>query len=139
MPVSADRAISHGPHTGAKSRDSRLGALLPVRDGLSAGGKWIRTSGPREIALRSRSALALHLGSLALRRRGPDWNGRPTAEAGVPHREEIPSVPTASLRSDVFGLGTSLPTCRSAPTPAEKPGCCRRVSTGDIERIFRHA
>ena len=68
---------------------------------------------PREIALRSRSGLALHLGSLALRRRGPDWNGRPTAEAWVPHREEIPrphpSVPTASLRSDVFGLSASLP------------------------------
>ena len=36
---------------------------------------------PREIALWSKSGLALHLGSLALRRRGPDWNGRPTAEA----------------------------------------------------------
>ena len=81
---------------------------------------------PREIALRSRSGLALHLGSLALRRRGPDWNGRPTAEAWVPHREEIPrphpSVPTASLGSDVFGLGASLPTFRRAPTPAENPG-----------------
>src|ERR1700730_5990195 len=98
---------------------------------------------PREIALRSRSGLARHLGSLALRRRGPDWNGRPTAKAWVPHREEIPrshpSMPTASLRSDVFGLGASLPTCRPAPTPAEKPGRCRRVSTGDIERIFRQA
>ena len=67
----------------------------------------------REIALWSKSGLALHLGSLALRRRGPDWNGRPTAEAWAPHREEIPwphpSVPTASLRSDVFGLGAPLP------------------------------
>jgi hypothetical protein len=43
---------------------------------------------PREIALRSRSGLALHLGSLALRRRGPDWNGRPTAEAWVPLTQE---------------------------------------------------
>jgi 2-polyprenyl-6-methoxyphenol hydroxylase-like FAD-dependent oxidoreductase len=33
----------------------------------------------------------------------------------------------------------SLPTCRLAPTSAEKPGRCRRVSTGDIERIFRQA
>ena len=81
---------------------------------------------PREIALRSRSGLALHLGSRALRRRGADWNGRPTAKAWVPHREEIPrphpSVPTASLGSDVFGLGASVPTCRPAPTPVEKPG-----------------
>ena len=30
---------------------------------------------PREIVLRSTSGLALHLGSLALRRRGPDRNG----------------------------------------------------------------
>jgi len=85
----------------------------------------------REITLRSRSGLALHLGSLALRRRGPDWNGRPTAEAWVSHREEIPrphpSALTASPRSDVFGLGASLPTCRPAPTPAEKPGRCRPV------------
>jgi hypothetical protein len=98
---------------------------------------------PREIALRSRSGLALQLGSLALRRRGPDWSGRPTAEAWVPHRVEIPrphpSVPTASLGSDVFGLGASLPTFRRAPTPAEKPRRCRRVSTEDIERIFRQA
>src|ERR1700730_17164726 len=36
---------------------------------------------PREIALRSRSGLALQLRRLALRRRGPDWNGRPTAKA----------------------------------------------------------
>jgi hypothetical protein len=81
---------------------------------------------PREIALRSRWGLALHLNSLALRRRGPDWNGRPTAEAWVPHREEIPrphpSVPTASLRSDVFGLGASLLTCRPAPDPRKNPG-----------------
>ena len=98
---------------------------------------------PREIALWSRSGLALHLGSLALRRRGPDWNGPPTAEAWVSHREEIPrphpSALTASPRSDVFGLGASLPTCCPAPTRAEKPGRCRRVSTGDIERIFRQA
>jgi hypothetical protein len=98
---------------------------------------------PREIALWSKSGLALHLGSLALRRRGPDWNGRPTAEAWVSHREEIPrphpSALTASPRSDVFGLGASLPTCRPAPTPAEKPGRCRRASTGDIERILRQA
>src|SRR5580692_9502964 len=61
---------------------------------------------PREIALWSKSGLALHLGSLALRRRGPDWNGRPTAEAWVSHREEIPrphpSALTASPRRRCF-------------------------------------
>ena len=106
-------------------------------------GSGFELPAPREIALRSRSGLALHPGSLALRRRGPDWNGRPTAEAWVSHREEIPrphsSALTASPRSDVFGPGASLPTCRPAPTPAEKPGRCRRVSTGDIERILRQA
>src|SRR5580693_6964684 len=49
--------------------------------------RWAPSNGcpyrNREIALRSTSGLALHLGSLALRRRGPDWNGRPTAEAWV--------------------------------------------------------
>ena len=92
-----------------------------VRGALSNG----RPYRNREIALRSRAGLALHLRSLALRRRGPDWNGRPTAEAWVPHREEIsrphPSVPTASLRSDVFGLGASATAARP-PHPRKNPG-----------------
>jgi hypothetical protein len=55
---------------------------------------------PREIALRSRSGLALHLGSLALRRRGPDWDGRPTGEAWVPHRRLGLGVQRIAGRAD---------------------------------------
>jgi len=45
-----------------------------VRIGLSAGGRWIRTSGSAQARPTPGSALALHLGSLTLRRRDPDWN-----------------------------------------------------------------
>ena len=45
--------------------------------------------------------------------------------------------PPHPRESDVLGLGASLPTCRPAPTPAEKPGRCRRVSAGEIERNLR--
>jgi hypothetical protein len=75
---------------------------------------------PREIALRSRSGLALHLGSLAPRRRGPDWNGRPTAEAWVSHREEIPRPhPSALTASREAMFSDPVRLCR---LDARRPG-----------------
>src|SRR6516225_1714280 len=43
--VSADRAVWHPPHTGGKPRLFQEPRRNPERDGLSAGGRWIRTSG----------------------------------------------------------------------------------------------
>ena len=46
MPVSGDCAACHGPHTRGKRPGFDLGRPTPVRDGLSAGGRGIRTLGP---------------------------------------------------------------------------------------------
>ena len=42
--VSADRAVWHPPHTGGKPGLFQEPRRNPERDGLSAGGRWIRTS-----------------------------------------------------------------------------------------------
>jgi len=44
IPVSADRAACPAPHTRRKSQASRRSDANSARDGLSAGGRWIRTS-----------------------------------------------------------------------------------------------
>ena len=50
IPVSADRATSPWPGTPArKAGVLDLGALFLARDGLSAGGRWIRTLGPASV------------------------------------------------------------------------------------------
>src|SRR6516225_6518190 len=42
-PVSADRATSHGRTPARKAGVLDRSALLPLRDRLSAGGRWMRT------------------------------------------------------------------------------------------------
>jgi hypothetical protein len=129
-----------------KPRLLDVGRRIPARDRFAPDspleGSGFELPVPREIALRSRSGLALHPGSLALRRCGPDWNGRPTAEAWVSHREEIPRPhPSALTASPAAMFSDPVRLCRlvARPPHPEKPGRCRRVSTGDIERILRQA
>jgi hypothetical protein len=112
------------PLSSKSCRGRRRGSQFRTR--LSAGGKWIRTSGS------ARDCTTVEVGSRASPAQSSSPAARPRLERAAnggslgSAPEEIPrphpSVPTASLRSDVFGLGASLPTCRPAPTPAEKPG-----------------
>src|SRR6516162_6152284 len=46
MPVSCDCAACHGRTPAGNARVFDLGRPTPVRNGLSAGGRWIRTIGP---------------------------------------------------------------------------------------------
>ena len=85
-----------------------------VRTRLSAGGRWIRTSGSaRDCTTVEVGSRASPVPSSSLRRRGPDWSGRPTAEAWVPHREEIPRPhPSALTASPAAMFSDPVRLCR---------------------------
>jgi hypothetical protein len=104
--VSADRAVWHPPHTGGKPGLFQEPRRNPERDGLSAGGRWIRTS---STAVRE---------PRIFRRTQVDHSDIRTAPEGG-HQ--------ARLRRLAAGVVGSAAACAPLPTPAREPAGAGRV------------